>query len=446
MADQPVDPPQTLFHDLPEDILLQIFHAAREVAFGRTARALSLVTLSQVCREWRNLAISAPSLWTEIQYPGPRGHNYLSNLFLERSRPCCELDVHIKISMRVEQRSDGEIVRHPKPVMQDVLQVLKEADRIRSLSLVLPETKWTWDPTYRAIQATPFPNLVILNVSGDELPWSWWFVDGRMRSRHQGGIHTQLTLPTPRKLKSLTIHNHCWLCHAHPFRDLTYLRLNYFSPTFAEFTELFRSSPKLHTLILLDFGMEIGTDELAAMAGGKSVEREVIAPSLTTLVVGSYTLYEPGEERPMQPARDTFTEKDCESTSCPCFFRGMTANRLRNLEILTPSSISATHFLSMLRRRADASSNATSKATAIGSGTGTGHSQEDSDPGITVKLQITQRECVVGPDTGEGYMKLEELASANPNTVHIGGYSALFWMNHWPRAKDPRERPRPPSR
>jgi hypothetical protein len=80
------------FDKLPTELLVEIFHRARanSVSAACTAKYPHSATLAQVCRHWRNVALGAPTLWTDIrivQYDTEETRE-AARVYLERSKTC----------------------------------------------------------------------------------------------------------------------------------------------------------------------------------------------------------------------------------------------------------------------------------------------------------------------------------------------------------------------
>lgn len=80
------------FDKLPTELLVGIFHHARirGVSNARRTKHPYPVALSQVCRHWRNVALGAPTLWTDIrivQYD-TKEIGEAPHVYLERSKTC----------------------------------------------------------------------------------------------------------------------------------------------------------------------------------------------------------------------------------------------------------------------------------------------------------------------------------------------------------------------
>ena len=80
------------FNKLPTELLVKIFHHARtnSVLDACKTKYPYPVALAQVCRHWRNVALCAPTLWTDIrlvQYDTEETRK-AARIYLERSKTC----------------------------------------------------------------------------------------------------------------------------------------------------------------------------------------------------------------------------------------------------------------------------------------------------------------------------------------------------------------------
>ncbi|KAK7023170.1 hypothetical protein R3P38DRAFT_1099835 [Favolaschia claudopus] len=100
---------------LPLEIQSMIFVFARQLGFEipePNPRSPPMVFLS-VCRMWRDIALSTPALWSEIQLDSlPRGSNYLElgNIWLTRAR-ALPLSVTLNGSLRLDRSVENLIAR-----------------------------------------------------------------------------------------------------------------------------------------------------------------------------------------------------------------------------------------------------------------------------------------------------------------------------------------------
>jgi hypothetical protein len=69
-------------HQLPTDVLNVIFGISRDINDGKIP-----LTISQVCKSWRTVAISNPCLWTNLRVTLSSNIDFF-NLLLTRSQPC----------------------------------------------------------------------------------------------------------------------------------------------------------------------------------------------------------------------------------------------------------------------------------------------------------------------------------------------------------------------
>ena len=80
------------FDKLPTELLVEIFHHARggSTLDGCKAKQPYPIALTHVCRHWRNVALAAPTLWTDIRITQVDTERVLEvpRIYLERSGAC----------------------------------------------------------------------------------------------------------------------------------------------------------------------------------------------------------------------------------------------------------------------------------------------------------------------------------------------------------------------
>ena len=128
------DSSRTAIHRLPDELLAEIFQSGNIDTIDGGPDIAYLSTIISVCSVWRNAAVSAPTLWTNIFYssiPDLRFEEYLYILsaFLDRSK-----NADIDITLRL----DGESVARARRIQQVVYPHLH---RCRSLWLIITDPR-----------------------------------------------------------------------------------------------------------------------------------------------------------------------------------------------------------------------------------------------------------------------------------------------------------------
>jgi hypothetical protein len=132
------------------DTLLELFRYLPGVSAESTLDAL--IAASQVCRDWRSVALTNVELWATI--PMKNGHRWAEEA-LERSRPK-SIVLHIPLS------------RHsPRPTEKTVLRVFQDLPRARKFSLVFdgwPTPNRLGEGIINALRASAVPRLEDLSL------------------------------------------------------------------------------------------------------------------------------------------------------------------------------------------------------------------------------------------------------------------------------------------
>ncbi|KAF7348247.1 Hexose carrier protein [Mycena sanguinolenta] len=121
---------------IPHDVLLEIFFSCLPTEHNALIDpAKAPLVLGRICRHWRDVAYSAPMLWSSIHIPSPHYLNTPPNIlsrferivkaWLERSAPC-----PLSISFFDEDHYEYLLEEHPL-----IMQLLPVSRRLRHLEL-----------------------------------------------------------------------------------------------------------------------------------------------------------------------------------------------------------------------------------------------------------------------------------------------------------------------
>lgn len=113
---------------LPDELLSKIFllhaqsheHTARMTFYG-SARSLSWIRISHVCKRWRMVAIASPLLWSDLNFTSP----HFAAIMLERSK---NAPLYVQNNMVVNTEQSDSIVS----------ESLSHSDRLKSVELFNP--------------------------------------------------------------------------------------------------------------------------------------------------------------------------------------------------------------------------------------------------------------------------------------------------------------------
>ncbi|KAJ3498187.1 hypothetical protein NLJ89_g10251 [Agrocybe chaxingu] len=152
-----------------------------ELVIYTTCRSLAF---SQTCAYWRQVALSAPELWTSIPfvsriYPSDspnansQGYVYLVKLFLERSK---ELPIHVRVWLPYSFLHDGDIADAAS--LEPLRSVLVDAHRwITAMVYVSPDI-------YESLPTLDFPLLHALNLRVVLPTGPGRIIEGHYRGQH----------------------------------------------------------------------------------------------------------------------------------------------------------------------------------------------------------------------------------------------------------------------
>lgn len=161
-------------HSVPNEVIIAIFRLLQQPASHRVNIGnADLLSVSTVCRRWRNVALEYPALWTEISLYNP----VLATLFLERSRST-PIRVIVGDTMSLTDPATGE---YPYPDGLTGLVVPQHAQRIISLVIEdqFGDNLEEWLNALKSVG--PLPNLTELvldhEYDRDAEPWTYqWAV------------------------------------------------------------------------------------------------------------------------------------------------------------------------------------------------------------------------------------------------------------------------------
>ena len=146
------------FDKLPTELLVKIFHQARtdNVLDDWDTKYSHPVTLSHVCRHWRKVALSAPTLWTNIRIVQCDNEKFreAARVYLERSKAC---PVFLTWFSDLDQ---------PYTDIQGVINnlIIPRADRWQRITLLAKDNAAT-DALLTVMESLDFPILQDLEIS-----------------------------------------------------------------------------------------------------------------------------------------------------------------------------------------------------------------------------------------------------------------------------------------
>ena len=168
-AKRAADAPLTI---LPDDVLRLILEETCTLPLTgcmiyRTYAKDQAITMSHVCRRWRQVALSTPNIWKciHITFPGPSHYDEIVSLFLARSSPLPLSIVTVSVSKESTSRA---VNRRSEPPGYTLLHscwahLRKESQRWSTCVIVCNER-----PVFEMLQdhlaALQFPNLQTLHV------------------------------------------------------------------------------------------------------------------------------------------------------------------------------------------------------------------------------------------------------------------------------------------
>ena len=146
------------FDKLPTELLVEIFHHARthSILDAYEAKYPYPIALAQVCRHWRNVALSAPTLWTDIRVMNSDTEETRNapHIYLERSKTC---PIFLTWFSNPDQ-SHNNI----RGVINDL--IIPGAERWQRITL-LTEDNETADASLTAMESLDFPFLQDVEIS-----------------------------------------------------------------------------------------------------------------------------------------------------------------------------------------------------------------------------------------------------------------------------------------
>ncbi|KAJ3903449.1 hypothetical protein F5879DRAFT_990093 [Lentinula edodes] len=175
------------FRKLPLELMSEIFvHCLEPVSCpdgGESCRPHTqssgiAFVLSQVCRQWRTVALSTPALWTflnvVVPYTNDVGTVYPNfiNCCLERSRI---LPLHIVLSAfdQDDEETDGEDTF--QIISRTINRLIPECSRWESFELMIDSDPWLDVPTpsFRPIPPTGTPTLrsIYIHIRSEHFSW-----------------------------------------------------------------------------------------------------------------------------------------------------------------------------------------------------------------------------------------------------------------------------------
>ncbi|KAL0578712.1 hypothetical protein V5O48_003268 [Marasmius crinis-equi] len=215
---------------LPNEILLEIFTRGIEIETqGFPIHPVLIhsptrfaMNVSSVCRSWRALAVSTPSLWTTVVVTSKQR----AQLFLERS-----LDLPISLHIYSTFLDAHEVVTIIAP----------HFSRSHSLAVkvITPKQASTYTEAFFSFAIPHLEDLTVVIASRT------------MPSQENGDIRIIRDVDV---LKSLTVKafSFPYDC-ASDWRNLTFLNVRNFQPTYTQFSQLFQNAPLLETVYLPNF-------------------------------------------------------------------------------------------------------------------------------------------------------------------------------------------------
>ncbi|KAJ7184794.1 hypothetical protein C8R46DRAFT_466736 [Mycena filopes] len=253
---------------LPDELLSTIFLFAIERHHDET---ISPTTLSHICHRWRQVALSAGSLWTSVVLTFPTSTEQLARTltWLSRSKTY-PLDILLDFRDPDWDWEDEETHGFRLADMEAVLDLLlPSAGRWRSFELLTD----TWAPIFTFLLRTQSLGPVLANLEKLLLARcnAYFARKGQMFEPTALGQHLPLfgagektVLPRLREVMLTGVHVN-WA--APPLANLTTLELKYHAadvmPTVPQFAHILARCPNLETLALVGRGPQFTTGEHA---------------------------------------------------------------------------------------------------------------------------------------------------------------------------------------
>ncbi|KAL0071915.1 hypothetical protein AAF712_000838 [Marasmius tenuissimus] len=245
---------------LPNEILLQIFSSGIEDEIDDMVDWSSRYSIhpplgfplavSGVCRSWRALALSSPTLWTTVVACSE--YQFYGQLFLERSYP-------LQISLLVIDRFRAA---------EAAAMTIPHFSRARSLSIrpYSGAEAFSYSKAFSELSAPCLEEFSVVLQSRSALPGQY---DGLKFIRDTSELRsvTVKGIPFP-------------FDHSSSWQNLTFLNVRGFCPTYTQFSQLLQSAPLLETLYLPTFRW---SPDLAVNVGRAP---KIEAPALKNLCLG----------------------------------------------------------------------------------------------------------------------------------------------------------------
>lgn len=226
---------------LPPEILIMIFKAAHpgHISLRRQQFPVVETSISQCTRQWRNIAIDIPELWTRLHIRILHQHFEYIHQYLDRSQSY-PLDIVLDCS-QMDHMPYAEIEFYFAPIV-DILRPC--IDRCRQLNILAGACS-TVHLALTAVQSSTvtIPHLTFLQLYST--------FDGITDADRETHPFPKATFPVLTRI-GLNRVGIPW--HSSLLGGLTFLSIRDLSPTewprFVEFRDLLQSSPALETLVL----------------------------------------------------------------------------------------------------------------------------------------------------------------------------------------------------
>lgn len=286
---------------LPGEVLGAIFEAACSEPYPAAQRhpifpAPFPLLVAAVCRNWRNVALTTPSLWAHIYLDNPSATPAYLQLWTDRSKSRL---LHIVISDTLNIATLQVLAPHAARWRSLLVQLRY----YEGILFVLSPFREVYFPELRSIHLQSSAHEPMLDVIGQ-------------------GYNSLFVHPMP-SLKAARI-NGMRFQRCIPFlRGLRYLEVSTFAPTREEMQSLIEACPDLHTLVLPNFSCVSA--------------RQAISVGPTTTIGGIPAVAETsGPPRIEMPSISTFAisfDFIHRGLACHCLLPSFFMPHLRHLEI-----------------------------------------------------------------------------------------------------------------